>query len=253
MAETTKRKRARSPKFPGIDLKTAIAKATALYEKEPTRSAPQEIVLKHWNYSSKSGAGLVALGAVRGFGLVETVGKEIKLTDLALDILQDDRPGSTSRQAALWKAALLPSMHAILWKHYNGTIPSDDTLRFHLRRDRGFTDKGADDFIKQFRATLAFANSEKNGKISGGEGEETEGEPPLGEGGELETLPIPPVLKVRPGMNQDTFTLDEGKVVLQWPSRISPENYKDLKDWLDLMNRRIKRAVIATGDEQETE
>lgn len=50
-------------------------------------------------------------------------------------------------------------------------------------------------------------------------------------------------------MNQDTFTLDEGQVVLQWPSRISPENYDDLKDWLDLMARRIKRAVKAESSD----
>jgi hypothetical protein len=52
-------------------------------------------------------------------------------------------------------------------------------------------------------------------------------------------------------MNQDTFTLDEGQVVLQWPSQISPASYQDLKDWLDLMARRLKRAVKTPSVENE--
>ena len=51
-------------------------------------------------------------------------------------------------------------------------------------------------------------------------------------------------------MNQDTFTLDEGQVVLQWPASIGPESYQDLKDWLDLMGRRMKRAVTVRDDEE---
>lgn len=44
-------------------------------------------------------------------------------------------------------------------------------------------------------------------------------------------------------LNHDAFTLPEGRVVLQWPARLSPESYADLKDWLDLMARRIARVV----------
>jgi hypothetical protein len=47
----------------------------------------------------------------------------------------------------------------------------------------------------------------------------------------------------KPGMNNDVFTLDEGEVVLQWPTRMSPESYEDFKDWLDLIMRKAKRAV----------
>ena len=54
-------------------------------------------------------------------------------------------------------------------------------------------------------------------------------------------------------MNQDTLTLDEGQVVLQWPASISAENYKDLKDWLDLMTRRISRAVTDETDKKTGE
>ena len=42
-------------------------------------------------------------------------------------------------------------------------------------------------------------------------------------------------------MKEDVFTLAEGDAVLQWPTTISPESYTDLKDWLDLMLRKIER------------
>lgn len=47
-------------------------------------------------------------------------------------------------------------------------------------------------------------------------------------------------------MNSDTSTLDEGQVVLQWPTKMSPESYDDFKAWLDLMAKRIKRASEKT-------
>lgn len=47
----------------------------------------------------------------------------------------------------------------------------------------------------------------------------------------------------RVGMNNDTFTLDEGQVILQWPAKMSPESYEDFKSWLDLVARKAKRAI----------
>lgn len=44
-------------------------------------------------------------------------------------------------------------------------------------------------------------------------------------------------------VRQDTFTLDHGQVVLQWPSQLTEENYEDLKDWLELQLRKIRRSV----------
>jgi hypothetical protein len=44
-----------------------------------------------------------------------------------------------------------------LWRKYNGELPSNQNLRFHLIRERGFTEAGADELIGQFRRTIAFA------------------------------------------------------------------------------------------------
>ena len=44
-------------------------------------------------------------------------------------------------------------------------------------------------------------------------------------------------------MKQDTFTLSEGDVVLQWPSGLSKESAEDIEDWLMLVLRKIKRSA----------
>lgn len=46
-----------------------------------------------------------------------------------------------------------------------------------------------------------------------------------------------------PDTKEDVFSLDEGSVILQWPSRLSKASAEDLEDWLALIGRKIKRAA----------
>lgn len=49
---------------------------------------------------------------------------------------------------------------------------------------------------------------------------------------------------VRPNaMNTETFSLEEGQATLQLPAKLSQESYEDLKSWLDLIMKRMKRAA----------
>lgn len=50
-------------------------------------------------------------------------------------------------------------------------------------------------------------------------------------------------------MNSDTFTLDEGQVILQWPAKMSHESYEDFKSWLELVSRKAKRAADKYSDD----
>jgi hypothetical protein len=50
----------------------------------------------------------------------------------------------------------------------------------------------------------------------------------------------------RPGLNNEVFTLEEGEVTLQWPANMSPKSYEDFKEWLNLLDKKIKRAVDKT-------
>jgi hypothetical protein len=60
----------------------------------------------------------------------------------------------------------------------------------------------------------------------------------------------PPVQDIRfqpavPGrqMQEDIFSLKEGKVALHWPSPLSADSVQDLKDWLMIVERKFSRSV----------
>jgi hypothetical protein len=52
-----------------------------------------------------------------------------------------------------------------------------------------------------------------------------------------------PIRTAPSGSKQDTFTLDEGIVVLQWPSSLSETSFEDFESWIQLQLKKIKRSV----------
>lgn len=157
------KKKGRSPAYPGIDLERALELARMLYKQERYHPAAQQTIFQHWGLQGTSSFGMVAISALRKFGLVETFSQrgpqsgQAKLSDVALSILLDEREDSPDRQTLIQRVALTPEIHADLWRKYQGTLSSDQNLRFHLIRERGFTERGADEFIAEFRHTIVFA------------------------------------------------------------------------------------------------
>jgi hypothetical protein len=43
-------------------------------------------------------------------------------------------------------------------------------------------------------------------------------------------------------MQEDIYSLPEGRVVIQWPCALTPESIQDIKDWLKLVERKISRS-----------
>lgn len=57
-----------------------------------------------------------------------------------------------------------------------------------------------------------------------------------------EMPPPPPPIHAQAGFSQDVYTLgEEGKVILQWPDKISQESYEELSDWIELQLKKIVR------------
>jgi hypothetical protein len=151
-------KKSRSPRYPGIPLDVAIQRAHALYEHEHKNWAPIASVQEHWGFKPDTGPSNGAVAALRQFGLLETDGlgerRRARLTALALEIiLAESSPRKFVRQAAL-----APEIHRDLWERFGGHLPSDATLRRELVIERNFTQNGAQEFISQFRKTIAFAH-----------------------------------------------------------------------------------------------
>jgi hypothetical protein len=101
------------------------------------------------------------LAALKKFGLIvdegSAAGRRARLSGDALRIIQDEREDSTDRQQLLKEAALKPTIHRELWDEFDGSLPSDANLRFKLLNEHSFTPNAVNDFIRQFRDTLAFA------------------------------------------------------------------------------------------------
>src|SRR5258706_15152687 len=151
------RVKGRSPNYPAVNLETALQRAQRLYERERTNVAHFDTIIRHWGYQAASGTARVTFAALRRFGLLTDEGsgdrKRARLSDLALRIVQDTRPTSPERDAAIREPALTPPIHRDLWDQYSGALPSDANLRYTLIRERGFTENGADEFIREFRDT----------------------------------------------------------------------------------------------------
>lgn len=156
-----KAKRHRSPTYPSIDLAAALRRAEQLYRAENRHFAPISAVLQAWEYSPKSSGGRLAVAALKRYGLLEDQGslgaRKARITDLAQAIILDQREESEERLQRIRDAALnVPIIREILQK-YEGDLPSDATLRYHLTVERNFSPGGAEEFIDVLRKTLVFA------------------------------------------------------------------------------------------------
>ena len=158
------KKKPRSPAYPSIPLEEAIERARQIYEHEQKNKAHVSTIFSHWEYAAKSGRARLALASLKYYGLIEIEGsgdnRKVQLTDLALDILLDEREDSKEREEAIKRAALSPAINSELWKEYEGNLPSEKELEFSLKRERGFTERGVREFLAHFSKTLEHANLE---------------------------------------------------------------------------------------------
>ena len=178
-----KKARVRSPAYPSIDLETAVERVRTIYQHETRSAAPVSVVVSHCGVDIKSSSGLRLLSALKQFGLTEDEGsgddRRMKLSELALDILLAPDVDDTTRALALKRAAINPKMHRALWDEYRGELPSDPNMRAYLIRKHDFNDASTGQFIREFRATIKFANLSASDIIKddvGDDSSDTEGE-----------------------------------------------------------------------------
>lgn len=166
----------RGASYPWIDLGEAIDKAVAFYRHERRNAAPVTVATSHWGYRPKASSGHLCVSALKKFGLMVDEGsnenRQVRLTDLAFRILLDSRDDSTERREALREAALLPKIHKQLWDRYGPALPSMGNLKTYLLLQLKCTEEGANDLIKEYKKTLAYAGLDKSDAISDNQGDE---------------------------------------------------------------------------------
>lgn len=155
------RRKGRSPSYPGIALDQAIERARQLYNAEGPHWTPITAVAADWGYkSSNTGPFSVAYAALKKFGLLEDEGsggdRQARLTRLGREVVLAPEP-----LPHIQEAALTPDIHRDLWAQYGTVLPSDRNLLYTLHMDRGFTQSGAEDFLRQYKVTVRFARLEE--------------------------------------------------------------------------------------------
>jgi hypothetical protein len=117
----------------------------------------------HWKYTEASSGGLQTVAALKSYALMEDVGgsgkaRQLKLSDLALRILLDQRPDSEERAGYVREAALAPNVAAEVYDRWPDGLPSDSTLNHFLVLERKFNEGAAVTAIKILKENQRFAN-----------------------------------------------------------------------------------------------
>lgn len=250
----------RSPSYPQMNLGKALDLAAKLYKGIHRASVGNREAQQIMGYAPKSGSALAALSALKRFGLLEGRDPHIKLTELALQILEP--ADARERAEGIAQAATKPEMFAEVLESFGGKMPADSAIRAKLVRDRAFTSAGADAFIRSFKETFSFAEREANAFRTMDEDfvaqadDEPENAyalgstsaPPLSIAQTAAAAPgVGPISASQmqhlpgPGMQQAVFPLVEGPVYLNFPNDLTSDGYAELAEYLEIFLRRAAR------------
>lgn len=144
----------RSPRYPRISLDTAIGYARRIYDEAHRTAVDVDTAARLMGFRGQSGASQIALGAIRQFKLVDGLRGTIKISDLAMRILQPS--SADEEEEARHEAAFSPEVYDSVVGYFEGELPrSDEALKAYLIRTLGFSKSGAEDCITTLRRTLS--------------------------------------------------------------------------------------------------
>lgn len=254
-AQPVKGARDRSPAYPFISLKVAVDRLVTLeayFGRHPVAALKAGLAWKMKPESSQAGQTLASLKA---FGFVEYQGAG----DARVAVLTEDGRNyiraqqDSIKKEILKRSALKPKAIHQYWQKWGSDRLPDLICIDELVLKGGFSDSGAPIFLKVYDDTIAFAGLAQSDKIDDIGGEDDEDSPlppplpPLG--GQVNTniqsnqSHAPHIRTPVAGVRQDTFTLDEGQAVLQWPERLSADSFEDFESWIQLQLKKIKRSI----------
>jgi hypothetical protein len=163
----------RSPNFPALTLEVAIQRARQVLRAVGRIPTSEEVLANVWSLSNKSSTFRLSIAALRAYGLLSDQpgpkGDLLKISPLALDILEDFPAGSPQQREAIQKAAVSPRIHNTLYVRYGPTLPADAEVRRYLIREHEppFNDNTVDEFIAKYKTTISYAGFGACGKIEG--------------------------------------------------------------------------------------
>lgn len=182
-------KRLGGTRFPFINLEKAMKRAQQLFAADQKgREMSTAALFGVWDYSEKSSGGYQTIAALKGYGLLQSTGTKMRLSDSALRYFRDER--EDERKKLLRQFALSPKLIRGLWKEWHATPPADTVARSHLKAERGLSEQGSRTLLAIYKENLAFSELTADDKLP---------ETDAGEQGEAGAVTPPPQSPLRQG------------------------------------------------------
>lgn len=152
--------RTRSPRFPSLNLQDSLRLIKLIYDGVHRSPIDADTAYRLMGFSGKTGSSAKALATLRQYGLVEGMGENTRVTDLALAILE---PASAEERArSIFTASRRPDVFESVLERFDQRVPqADEPIRAYLIRELGFQKNSCDELIRVMRETLQFAESEQ--------------------------------------------------------------------------------------------
>lgn len=166
--------RSNSPGYPSMSLPKAISAVRKIFEADRRNPVDRITAAKHIGYAGSSGASDKALAALAHYGLTEKTGKsEIRVSQLAVDIIHPDPSNPNSEKRALLEAGMGPQVFKDLRARFPDHV-SEEALKSYLIRE-SFQNVAISPLMNAFFETFRFLEQSKVFE-SGGISADKEGE-----------------------------------------------------------------------------
>jgi hypothetical protein len=217
-AQENKGGRDRSPAFPAIPLSAAVERLAAFevhFKRSPARASR---VGPAWGMKEKSSQADSVLAALRAYGLVEYQGsgdeREAVISEDGRTYLRAQQ--DSIKKEVLRRAALRPRNIDKFWRMWGADRPADAVCLDHLILKDGFSDAGAQNFLKVYDATIGYAGWSESGKV-----------PPINDG-EVKADPAQTEIEVG-----DLIQVEiNGAVALPTPERVRSVQEHEGRRWI---------------------
>jgi hypothetical protein len=212
--------RDRSPSFPFIPLKTAIERLIAFEEYHKRSSMPPDRVGPAWGMKPKTSQAAQTLAALKAYGLLETqrgdAGRAVVVSDDGRTYLRAQQ--DNVKQEVLRRAALHPKQIETYWRDWKDDRPADAACLDALVLGGGFSQDGAEKFLRVYDATIAYAGLADSDK------EEADDAAAMVDDGQDDDPPAPTVKTVPVARGSSGVRIMEGERVV-FTEEADPQRY----------------------------
>lgn len=150
--------RSRSPNYPSLNLGDAIDAMRPIFQKDGRNPLSRLTVAKHLDYSSLNGRSMAKIGALRGYGLLDGSGDDLRVSDNCVALLRAPE-GSDELSRALWDTFNAPTLFRELNNELDGTTVSKENLVWRLDQ-KGFIPDAAERAAQTYLESRALVTLE---------------------------------------------------------------------------------------------